>query len=1221
MFRQKKYIVTKKQFGGYNPCEIFDGSIMKKITDNLQKLEITPMISPNKDTLVYTKLVNDVFFDCYDILLEYYNDESLYNQKIVRPGDDYTSDRFTKILHINYTALLLMSFLVEFHMFILLYKGIYYEDGRILKKPFRFNTKSKLNNNFLRNNWHYYNFDNTTPADYYKNYRNELTYNHTNNTNIVSTFTNFCDELNYVIRTFLEKLIDKLVTNLNILTIDTLNESITRDELKKLVFYDDHQHCYENWRERIMEFLITKKKDTVTDTDCYNNIYAKIMNSVKNALMIFNDSPEFTYSVDGLGMFTWMYSYTSLQKNIDICREPQVKKILQTLQKKYAGVRRVGCCITSSILEQYSLALIHFKNNSINLSLLNEGTFIRGSYTACLHIYWIHINNALRTHFSNPINIKDYKNQEYDGVSHWYTTIINDIRNYNNIAINHPNIHIRNVKGNKYRRYEPLSIKNNKWMYFKALIYLSIDLTSSFIIKNTDDDDNNLISVFESRFIINYLENIHTYFEQKINFYNNIYKICPLINIKQNSSNSYFYDLNSVINMIIGANINKFVLPNSTNMKPYLDPNEYDLISNNNNMPKDTSKEIFQNILTLFISNNFYKSKETIYNFFNLINTIFKKAINEYIEKKKLPKKCIQFIFKGGNVLKIIAISNLEKLPFSSRKPLLNMYNKYFKKSDADFQINIRDLTKVSAPNNKTVDQMNEIQEEIENLTYLLLNRIRNFMLENIYKFNDFYKLNSEQQITIFKNIINNINKIDKNKLQPPFNEQTTKFTNLVFNEIHITQNSNILEVPLPQINLKNTYGVSQNGRRDFIINNNNLDPDKNDILTIPKIQKFSAQDVIFSMYDMQQNNNVYKYLQNSSYYISINKTIPNFTLARIKVNFKINYIQKDVEHYTNLSAEYIDVSILKYNKDTEKYFEDDYISEYKTYFLTNEQNRKEFVFMSLSNNAIIKDLEYILFINNEYPWTDTKYISRLNRLLLFYTFDLHNKNIAKNNKISLLHTIKNIFKSINPLLSLYLSDDSSDDLLDDNKQKCYSKFINEMNEMFKKTFDKLDKTIKFTNLLSFLLFENKKSILLKLLTDENKGKHFKNLYFFLETIQKIINKSIITSFTLQKEYVANDVSIRYDNSIAPIDIYLKKYIKYKEKYLNSKKNNSDKIYYGKGDVNIDDIVDENDISVEYDDSYEDPYEDEGDNTNYITDEDIYIDNEFIYEEKDIENF
>lgn len=1217
MNTQKKYRIKQKQKGGYNPCEIFDGSIMKKITDNLQKLEIAPRIAPNKDTLEYTKLVNEVFFDCYDILLEYYNDESLYNQEIIRPGDDtYRSDRFTKILHINYTALLMISFLVEFHMFILFYKGIYYEDGRILKKSINFNTKSNLNNNILKNNWESYIFNTETPADYYKNYRDELTYDHTNNTNIVLTFTNFCDELNYAIDTFLQKLIAELHSKLGNLTPVTLTAPITLHELQNLVFYDDYQHCYENWRERIMEFLIRNKNVAVTDIKCYNRIYAKIMESVKNALMIFNESPQFTYTIDGLGMFTWMYSYTSLQKNIDICRDQPTKIILQRLQKKYDGVRRVGCCITSSILEQYSLALIHFKDNSINLSLFNEGIEVAGSYLGRLHIYWIHINNALRTHFSNPKNIKDYKNKEYSGVSHWYTTIINDIKNYNNIAINHPNIDIRNIAGRKYRRYEPLSIKNNKWIYFKALIYLSIDLTSSFIVKNTNNNNNRKISLFESRFIINYLQNIHTYFEQKINFYDNIYKICPLINIKQNSTNSYTYDLNSLINMIIGSNINKFVLPNSTNIKPYLNRNEYNLISNNNNMPKDTSKEIFQNILTLFISNNFYKSKETIYNFFNLINTIFKKAINEYIKEKRLPEKCIQFIFKGSNVLKIIAITNLEKLPFRSRKPLLNIYNKYFKKSDADFQINIRDLTKVSAPNDKNVDQMNEIQEEIENLTYLLLNRIRNFMLENIYKFNDFYKLNSEQQITIFKNIINNINKIHKSKLHPLFNKQTTKFTNLVFNEIHITQNSNILEVPLAQINMKNTYGISQNGRRDFIININQLDPNKNDILTIPKIQKLHAQDVILSMYDVQQNNNVYKYLQNSSYYISINKTIPNFTLARIKVNFKIYYIQKDVEYNTNLSGEYIDVSILKYNQDTEKYFEDDYVSEYKTYFLTNEQIRKEFVFMSLSNNAIIKDLEYILFINNDYPWTDSKYKNRLNRLLLFYTFDLHNKNIANDNKIILLKKIQNIFKRINDLLLPYLSDD----LLDENKQICFTKFIPEMNEIFQKTFDELDKTVKITKLLSFLLFEDENSILLKLSTDENKEKHLKNLYYYFDTIQKIINKSIIKSFSLQKKYIGSEVSINYDNSIAPIDIYLKKYIKYKEKYLNSKKNNSNKIYYAKGDENIDDIVDENNNSIEGDDSDESYDSDENDDSEFINDEDIYLNDDFIYK-KDIENF
>ena len=1207
MILRKKYAVKNKQTGGYNPCEIYNGSIMKKIIDNLQKLEIPPSLPHDKDTIQYIDLVNKVFFDCYEILLEHYNDESLYNQFIIRNGqENYISDKFIKILHINYTSLLMMSFLVEFHMFILLYKGIYYENEDIFKNPYNFNTQSELNNNKFKNNWEHYIFDTEIPADHNKNYRDELTYNHKNNTNIVSTFNNFCGELNYTIDIFMEKLIEELLININSLYFQTriINREITKDELSKLLFFDNKQHCYENWREQIMEYLNKIKNPANNNNIFYNTVYKKIMKAIENSLKIFSDSPQFTYTTDGLGMFTWMYSYTSLQKNIDICSNPATKIILERLQKKYAGVRRVGCCITQSILEQYCLALLHFKENSINLSLSNQGEIVRGKYQGRLHRYWININNALKKHFSLKKNIIDYKKSEYTGVSHWFTTIINDLRYFDGEIIIHGNINIRDIRGFEFRHFAPLSIKNNKWIYFKALIYLSIDLISSFVIINTKNNVPYFFGEQESRFLINNYNDIYSYFEKKTIFYENKYKISPIITIKQNSTKPYTFDIDSLINMVIGTpDINKFVLSDYSNIKPYLNNIEYSKISFDKSSSPNTNKEIFQNILTLFVTNYFYKSTETIYHFFDLINTIFKKAINKYIKKKNLPHDSVQFIFKGGNIFKIIAITNLDKLPFYSRKSLLKIYNKFFKKSDSDFQINIKDLSKLTPPN-KTIIEMQEIHEEIENMTFLLLNRIRNFLLENIYKFNDFYKLNSEQQIIIFKNIIDNINKIHKSVLKSPFNNPEIKFNNLFFNEIHITENSKLLEIPFNEINLKDNYGIQQNGRKDFVITISD-EVDKFDLLTIPQIQKLQGKDINLGMFDIIQNNNVYKYIDNSSYYISFNKIIPHFTLVRIKVNFKINYNLNDVLYYTNLSAEYIDVSIPKLNY-TDKYFNEGYIYEYKTYFFTNDNIRKEFKFLSLSNDAIINDLEFILFINNDYPWSDTKYNSRINRLFLFYAFDLHNKNIIYNNKIDILKIILNLSKyTIDKLSPYLLLDELPDEYLD---------LITELNNEFIKIFCKLDKSIKFTNLLkSFIIQDNQNSIFKKIIDNENKLSNIKIMHDFFSKVYLIIKNNIIKSFQLQNNYIRKNISINYDNNIAPINIYSKKYIKYKNKYFNLKNNNP--ILNTKIDT-ADDENSDNSYDVENSDDDEDTEND--DDVENLTDE--YIDNDFIYN-KDIENF
>jgi hypothetical protein len=130
-----------EQIGGFNPCEIFPGSFMHEITTRLQTLETPP--PAGGDRLEYIDRVTKIFYECYDILLKYYADQSFYKQDM---PSIYTSDRFIKTSHINYTALIFLSFMVEFHMFILIYKGVNYENGTIYKRTINYNKLHQIDN-------------------------------------------------------------------------------------------------------------------------------------------------------------------------------------------------------------------------------------------------------------------------------------------------------------------------------------------------------------------------------------------------------------------------------------------------------------------------------------------------------------------------------------------------------------------------------------------------------------------------------------------------------------------------------------------------------------------------------------------------------------------------------------------------------------------------------------------------------------------------------------------------------------------------------------------------------------------------------------------------------------------------------------------------------------------------------------------------------------------
>ena len=65
-----------------------------------------------------------------------------------------------------------------------------------------------------------------------------------------------------------------------------------------------------------------------------------------------------------------------------------------------------------------------------------------------------------------------------------------------------------------------------------------------------------------------------------------------------------------------------------------------------------------------------------------------------YIYQKNLPPNSINFIFKGGNILKLVVETYINELPGNVRTEIKDFINKNFNKSDADFQINIKNLTK-----------------------------------------------------------------------------------------------------------------------------------------------------------------------------------------------------------------------------------------------------------------------------------------------------------------------------------------------------------------------------------------------------------------------------------------------------------------------------------------------------------------------------------------------
>jgi hypothetical protein len=236
--------------------------------------------------------------------------------------------------------------------------------------------------------------------------------------------------------------------------------------------------------------------------------------------------------------------------------------------------------------------------------------------------------------------------------------------------------------------------------------------------------------------------------------------------------------------------------------------------------------------------------------------------------------------------------------------------------------------------------------------------------------------------------------------------------------------------------------------------------------------------------------DNVPKLKNQSDFFISRNTALrfarkdnlkSVFDLIRMKRNIKIRF-KTDNGKITTLSVpcEIIDVSIPKdddYGMNSLKDKIDKYIRPY------NFVNPKEsFMFWAPTVNYMIKDLDDVLFRQNEYPWSDIKIDKRAIRYFLSLLF--HQIMIALINKedlISRLRLFKNELNGLINFLNCYAVKNSCEVEYDNISRLFMTKYL----KLSKKiNMIKSDKD-KVTELHSFVAFNEKLVIIIKKLTKE----------------------------------------------------------------------------------------------------------------------------------------
>jgi hypothetical protein len=343
----------------------------------------------------------------------------------------------------------------------------------------------------------------------------------------------------------------------------------------------------------------------------------------------------------------------------------------------------------------------------------------------------------------------------------------------------------------------------------------------------------------------------------------------------------------------------------------------------------------FKDLSTDIIVKHFLSNDTCMFNFLELVYGSFYSAIEEFKTLNNLNKWDVFFVYKGGNVLRIISNDFLNELPRIASTKINDYYEKFFKRSDADFSIYIK----------PTIKNYDEVYAKLTTMSYYLQVKIREEFSREPSKYFEFFKYNTEQQNKILEEYSQ---KVEGSRALSDINNTifyNKKCDGLTFGDAH-------------SANISRRY----EGHRDLGL-------------------QFKDEKTI-TMYLLDPTENMLFIQANETLDFPAGGNRTKFNLVRTKIGFNYIFNGKTII----IGGELIDVSLPhRLDNNVGHFFEHtNYISQYQLSFA-----EKKLVFYSYTLKYLASDLEYILFDFVNVPWKTPKYEKRLNRLFYLYFIDL----------------------------------------------------------------------------------------------------------------------------------------------------------------------------------------------------------------------------------------
>lgn len=344
----------------------------------------------------------------------------------------------------------------------------------------------------------------------------------------------------------------------------------------------------------------------------------------------------------------------------------------------------------------------------------------------------------------------------------------------------------------------------------------------------------------------------------------------------------------------------------------------------------------YKSLTTELVNRYFLVSKADVFHFLRLVIETHVRAIQLYVEKRSIDDQRVIFIFKGGNLLRIVASEFMVELPGHAADLINEFYMPHFHRSDADFSIYI----------DPTLREFQKIHAELTHLTYLLQVHIREHITTAPERYFQFFRLNCATRRAILERYQQSLN--ESRSIEDPTNERFYggRFNGVLFEGT--------------QIGERKVMG----GARET------------DTFIVPgprgKTVTFTPDET--PQYIRIQYNTALDFGEGSER--------AAFHLVRTKLLVGTHFVAAGESAGTTVlfGGEIVDVSIpRKEDSSLADFFKakeramESYELRYRGDSLT---------FMGYSLEQLIDDLDLVLFTRSEHrPWNDKKYVRRLYRL------------------------------------------------------------------------------------------------------------------------------------------------------------------------------------------------------------------------------------------------